>query len=156
MLVDTPAAIRQCPFFEEFQPRHVEKFISAGSEVRFTKDEIIFREGEDSRLFYVIVSGKVALEATLAGRKHLIQTLCAGSELGWSAPLKFERAFQARALENVHALAFDVADIDAACEGNPYFKAAFLKRMFTVVAERLQSTLQLADAMAVTKADNGI
>src|ERR1035438_1171167 len=65
MTTDTLTELSQVSFFEEFLPRHMEKLNSLGSEVHFNKDEIIFRENQDSKVFYVILSGRIALEASL-------------------------------------------------------------------------------------------
>lgn len=152
MTLDAMASLRQSAFFEEFRPRHMEKLLALGSEVLFAKDEVIFREDEESRLFYVILSGRVALEANIGGRIRRIQTLFANDELGWSAMLSRRRHFQARALEPVRAMAFEGEALREACRDDPYFGCAFLERMFTVVAERLQSTrIQLAAALADAK-----
>ena len=87
------------------------------------------------------------------GRQVRIDTLFGGDELGWSAVLQRKKQFQARALESVEALVFEVSRMHDAFEGNPYFGRAFLERLATVVAERLQNTrLQLAAALAETQA----
>ena len=81
-----------------------------------------------------------------------IDALYGGDELGWSAVLQRKKQFQARALEAVQALVFEVSAMHDAFEGNPYFGRAFLERLATVVAERLQNTrLQLAAALAETQ-----
>jgi hypothetical protein len=67
MMIDTLTAMRQCPFFEEFQPKHMEKLMALGTQVEFEKDEIIFHEEDESHLFYVILTGRVVLEAHYAG-----------------------------------------------------------------------------------------
>ena len=149
MTTDTLTVLRECAFFEEFAPRHIDKLMTLGTEVHFDKDEIVFREGDEAKLFYVIVSGRVVLEAAAGGRNVAIQTLFSGDELGWSAVLSRPRQFQARALEPVKAMSFEVTALRDACAGNPYFGCALLERLFRVVAERLESTrLQLAAAQA--------
>lgn len=50
------------PFSEEFQPHHVNILTELASEIRFDKDWIIFREGDECGTFYLILSGRVALE----------------------------------------------------------------------------------------------
>jgi CRP/FNR family transcriptional regulator, cyclic AMP receptor protein len=142
MTTDTMAALRQCAFFDEFQPKHMEKLMRLGEEHRYQKGEVIFHEGEDSNLFFVLLSGRVALEATVGGKPVLIQTLLPSDELGWSAILGQKRLFQARALDQVEVMAFEVPRLREACQGNPYFGYAFMGRLFQVVAERLESTRQ--------------
>jgi CRP-like cAMP-binding protein len=139
----------RCPFFGQFQPKHLEKLMTLGAQVHFTEGDILFREGDETPQFYVLLSGRVALEASFGGRQVRIDTLFAGDELGWSAVLKRKKQFQARALEAVEALVFEVSAMHDAFDGNPYFGRAFLERLLTVVAERLQNTrLQLAAALA--------
>lgn len=153
MTTSAKMALSQCAFFEEFQPRHMDKLMTLGSELHFQKDEIVFREGEESGLFYVILSGRVALEASVNGRLFHIQTLFAGEELGWSAVLGGRRQFQARALEPVEAMSFEISRLRDACNANPYFGCAFLERLFRVAAARLETTrLELLKALAAIQA----
>lgn len=135
------------PFLEGFDPKHVEKIAGLAYEARFAKDQIIFREGDQSSLFYLLQSGKVSLEVLALGKVARIQTLGEGDELGWSSIFSGGRKqFQARALGAVRALAFDGAQLQAACEEDPVFGYALLKRLLGVVAERLQATrMQLMD-----------
>ena len=152
-MVEETATLDRCPFFEHFQPKHLEKLRQLGSQLAFAKDEIIFREDDDSSLFYVIISGRVALEAEVAGRRHRIQTLYSGDELGWSAVLNRRKQFQARALEPVEVMAFESSALRDAFDTNPYFGRAFLERLLAVVAERLQGTrLQFVSALADERA----
>ena len=149
MTPQSAATLHGLPIFEELRARHMEKLLTLGTEVHFAKDEIIFHEDDEAKLLYVILSGRVALDAVVAGRNVRIQVLYAGDDLGWSAVLSQKRQFQARPLEPVGALAFEIATLRRACEANPYFGCAFFERMFTLVADRLQSTReQLAAALA--------
>jgi len=155
-MIAEKAPLDRCPFFEHFQPKHLEKLNQLGSHRSFAKDEVIFREDDDSSLFYVILSGRVAMEAEIAGRRLRIQTLYSGDELGWSAVLNRRKQFQARALEPVEVMAFEAAALRDAFDTNPYFGRAFLERLVAVVAERLQGTrLQLVSALAEDRAAAG-
>ena len=143
MTPQSAATLHGLPIFEELRARHMEKLLTLGTEVHFAKDEIIFHEDDEAKLLYVILSGRVALDAVVAGRNVRIQVLYAGDDLGWSAVLSQTRQ------EPVGALAFEIATLRRACEANPYFGCAFFERMFTLVADRLQSTReQLAAALA--------
>lgn len=139
--------LREHPFLEGFKPQHVQKMAEMALEVQFGRDQIVFKEGEECGLFYLIVSGKVALEASAPGRILRIQTLEAGEELGWSSVLASgAKRFQARSLEPVKALAFDGARLRQACEQDSAFGYALILRLLKVVAGRLEATrLQLMD-----------
>lgn len=138
------------PFLEGFKPEHVRKMAELALEVQFGRDQIIFREGQESGLFFLLLSGKVALEVSAPGRIFRVQTLGPGEELGWSSVLgEGGKHFQARSLETVRALAFEGARLRQLCEQDPSFGYALMRQLLKVVAERLQATrLQLLDVYA--------
>lgn len=139
--------LQRHPFIEEFPPAYVEKLVAMATRVRFERDQVIFREGDDCSEFYLIVSGLVALEIDALDHVLRVHTLAAGDELGWSALLMGQgKHFQARALERVEALALDGGELLAACKQDTAFGFAFMHRLLGVVAGRLQATrLQVLD-----------
>jgi CRP-like cAMP-binding protein len=141
------AVLKTHPFVEEFQPEHIDRLRTMAREVHFASDQTIFSEGDDAHDFYLIVSGRVALEMQEPDHVLRVQTLGAGDELGWSSILMGRgKYFQARALEPVDALAFDGPQLLAACRDDKGFGFALMYRMLGVVSERLQATrLQLHD-----------
>jgi CRP-like cAMP-binding protein len=121
---------RELPFLKGLSAEFIEKIVAMASEVRFAADEIIFRAGEKSDFFYLLRSGKVALEVCTSGHTLVVQTLGEGDELGWSSYLAEEtRCFQARALVRVQALRFDGARLRKACEADPSLGFALEHRL---------------------------
>jgi CRP-like cAMP-binding protein len=141
------ALLRKHPFVEEFEPQHVQKLAEFAREVHFPRDQVVFHEGDECSEFYLIVKGMIALEMEEPGHTLRVQTLTSGDELGWSALLMSAgKHFQARALEDTDALAFDGPKLFEACRADPAFGFAFMYRLLGVVAGRLHSTrLQLHD-----------
>jgi CRP/FNR family transcriptional regulator, cyclic AMP receptor protein len=141
------AVLHEHPFTEEFQPQHIEKLTAHAKHVEFGPDQIIFHQDDECSDFYLIVSGRVALEIEAPDHTLRVQTLTAGDELGWSAILMGRRKhFQARALERVEALSLEGAELLAACRQDTAFGFALMYRLLGVVSERLQATrLQLLD-----------
>lgn len=137
MIMDTETAVRQCSFFDGFQPKHMEKLMALGTEVHFSQDQLIFRQDEESDLFYIVLTGRVALEAIYHGKIIPLEMMYPHDEFGWVAVVDRKRQFQARALEPVTAMQFEVAEVSAACRHNPYFGCAFLERLFTIAVEQL-------------------
>jgi CRP-like cAMP-binding protein len=87
---------------EGLDPHHLDKLASLATKVSFERDQIIFREGEAHNKFYIILSGKVALEIRAPSRVFRVQTLQEGDEFGWSALMEQgRRHFEARALRRV-------------------------------------------------------
>ncbi len=142
--------LREHPFLQGMKAEHVARMADLAQEVQIGKDQMIFRQGDESGLFYLILSGKVALEATAPGRILRVQTVGAGEELGWSSAMsEGGKNFQARVLEPVQVLTFDGARLRQACQEDPVFGYQFLQKLLRVVVRRLQATrMQLLDLYA--------
>ncbi len=136
------------PFTRAFWPDHISRLAALASEAQFGAGEIVFEEGDHSSFFYLIVTGNVALEVATPGRPVRVATLYAGDVLGWSSITEDDsKQFQARAMEPVHAIAFDGARLRHACERDYAFGFAFMRAMATVLSARLHAVrTQLLDS----------
>ena len=130
------------PFFQGMKPEHLEVIAGCATEATFESDQILFREGEPANKFYLIQSGRVALEAhELADGTAPVQELGAGDVLGWSWLFPpFVWHFQARALEPTGAVVLDGAHLMVAAERNGNFGYELMKRVAQVLIHRLQAT----------------
>ena len=139
--------LQRHPFVESFRPEHVQRLAALATEVHFDTDQVIFHEGDDYSVFYLLGEGMVALELETPGHVLRVQTLYAGDELDWSALLpKAGKHFQARALTPVTALAFEGGQLLQSFNAEPEFGLAFMLRLMGVVSERLRATrVQLVD-----------
>ena len=135
------ALLQDHPFTKGFWPDHVTRLAAMAGDVKFAPGELIFHEGDHSSLFYLLISGNVALEVLPAARPVRVATLFAGEVLGWSSVTGEVdgKQFQARALEEVHALAFDGARLRHACEEDYAFGFFFLRAVLNVMSERLHA-----------------
>jgi CRP-like cAMP-binding protein len=140
-------ALKKHPFVAEFPPEHVDLLATLAKEVHFDEGQVIFHEGDDYSVFYLLGEGMVALELEAPDHVLRVQTLYAGDELDWSAVLpNAGKHFQARALSPVTALAFEGGQLLATFKRNPEFGLAFMLRLMGVVSERLRATrVQLLD-----------
>jgi CRP/FNR family transcriptional regulator, cyclic AMP receptor protein len=142
-----PNELHSHPFVAEFQPEHLARLAALAKPVHFDADQVIFREGDDYSVFYLLVDGMVALELEVPGHLLRVQTLYAGEVFDWSALLPHAgKHFQARALDRVTAQAFEGEQLLASFKDDPEFGLAFMLRLMGVVSERLRATrLQLLD-----------
>ena len=140
-------ALERHPFVSDFSPQDQARLAALAKEVRFAPDQVIFREGDDYSVFYLLGKGMVALELEVPGHVLRVQTLYAGDVFDWSALLPHAgKHFQARALDAVTALAFEGDQLLASFKADPQFGLAFMLRLMGVVSERLRNTrLQLVD-----------
>jgi CRP/FNR family cyclic AMP-dependent transcriptional regulator len=135
------------PFVADFPTQDRIRLAALAKRVTFAPDQVIFREGDDYSVFYLLGKGMVALELEVPGHVLRVQTLYAGDVFDWSALLPHAgKHFQARALDEVTALAFEGDQLLASLRADPQFGLAFMLRLMGVVSERLRNTrLQLVD-----------
>lgn len=138
------------PFVVDFRPEHTARLAAMARQVDFQAGQVVFHEGDDYSVFYLLGAGMVALELDTPGQLLRVQTLYAGDELDWSAVLPHAgKHFQARALEPTTALAFEGDELLASFKADPEFGLAFMLRLMGVVSERLRATrLQLLDMVS--------
>ena len=136
------ARIAAQPFFQGLGAPHLKLLGDCAMATTFVREQVVFREGDLANRFYLIETGKVALEfRTSAGRLVLVETIGAGELLGWSwlfPPYRWH--FEARALEETSAVFFYGTRLRAFCDEDHRFGYELLKRMAEVAIKRLEST----------------
>jgi CRP/FNR family cyclic AMP-dependent transcriptional regulator len=145
------------PFSKDFGPPQVERLAALARPVSFAPQEVVFQTGELCNDFYLIISGRVALEIPVGARTLRIQTLGDGDEFGFSALIMGRgMSFQARALQQVEALAFDGGALLAGCRADPELGFSLMRKLLLMVSERLDATrLQLIDTYSPVAARAG-
>ena len=147
--------IAEQPFFRGLSPQQLRTLADDAMRTWFEAGELIFREGDLANRFYVIVEGKVALQAPESrGRIVRLQTIGAGELLGWSwlfSPYIWH--LHARALEPTEAIFFYGTRLREQCENNPELGYEMFRRVSEVMMQRLQATrLLLLDAHSAAPA----
>jgi CRP-like cAMP-binding protein len=148
MIEENIGLLKSHPFTEALWPEHVARLGAMTSEARFRPGEVIFHEGDHSSFFYLLISGNVALEVLSPGRPLRVATLYAGEVLGWSSVTGDGegKQFQARALDDVHALAFDGTRLRHSCEEDYALGFSLMRAILKVLSGRLHAVrAQLVD-----------
>ena len=148
---ELPDLIAEIPFLQPLRPETIATIAGCGRNRVFRRGELLMREGRPAHHFYVLRGGSVALETFVPDRGPLvIETIHAGDPLGWSWLFPPHRArFDARALDDVHAIEFDGDCLRMKSERDPELGYEFLKLFGSVLAERLEHTrLRLIDVYA--------
>jgi CRP-like cAMP-binding protein len=141
------AAVQKHPFAQGLTPEHCATLASLARPASFAQGDMIFREGDERHEFFLLLSGRVALEMMAQGKPLRVHTLEGGDELGWSSVIVGRgKLFQARALEPVEALAFDGYALLERCRADTGFGYKIMHRLLGVVSGRLQAArLQVLD-----------
>jgi CRP-like cAMP-binding protein len=140
--------IARHPFLDGVDPQHLPLLAVGALPVCFVPGQIIAREGDEATHFYLILKGRIALEALIPAQGQVkFQTIGTGEALGWSwlfPPFRWH--FSARALEEAEAVQLETARLRAAADANPKFGYELARRLTSVLLQRLQATnLQLRD-----------
>lgn len=142
------ALLSEHPFFEGLDSKYIQLIAGCASNVVFEEGEQLFKEGDEANFFYVIRSGKVALEVFVPRRGGVnILTVEDGDVVGWSwlfPPYRWH--FDARAIELTRAAAFDARCLRGKYEEDPVLGYELMKRFAQVMLDRLNmSRLQMLD-----------
>lgn len=139
--------VKAHPFSKGLAPEHCVTLAGLGRRVRHPADTVLFAEGDDAHEFFLLLSGRVALEAIAQGKALRVQTVEAGEGFGWSAVIEGRgKLFQARALEPVEALAFDGHALLERCRADTGFGYKIMHRLLGIVSGRLSAArMQLLD-----------
>ena len=147
----SPVRLDQLAFFEGFDVAFLAKIAAYASERSYDAGVGLFREGDAADAFFLIVSGKVALEVVLHDRpRRTIQTIGPNEVLGWSwlvPPAQWR--LDARTVKATRLVAIAAGPLRTALNENPEQGYRFLLRLLPVIAERLENTrVQLLDIHA--------
>ena len=128
------------PFFAGLDESASTLVAGCATNLHFHNGEQLFREGEPADTFFVIRSGRVALEMRLPTGSVVLDTAEKGEVVGWSWLVPpYRWTFDARALDETSVVAFDGACLRAKCQTDPALGYDLLQRVVHVMSDRLHS-----------------
>jgi CRP/FNR family cyclic AMP-dependent transcriptional regulator len=130
------------PFFAGLNADAMRLIAGCASNVHFAEGEFLFEEGHEANQFWVIRRGRVAMQMESPGQGAIVtDTMDEGEVVGWSWLVPPYRFFaDGRAVTPVSATALDGACLRGKCEADPELGYQLLKRVTSVMYQRLQST----------------
>jgi CRP/FNR family transcriptional regulator, cyclic AMP receptor protein len=140
--------VSESPVFEGMTEEQLQLIAGCAQNAGFAAGERLFREGEPADTFYLVRKGRVALSTHAPARGPvLIETLDPGEIVGWSWIVPpYVWHFDARAVDDVRAVAFDGACLRGKCETDHALGYELMRRFGGVMLDRLQHTrLRLLD-----------
>ena len=140
--------VSESPVFEGMTNEQLQLIAGCAQNAGFAAGERLFREGEPADTFYLVRKGRVALSTHAPARGPvLIETLDPGEIVGWSWIVPpYVWHYDARAVDDVRAVAFDGACLRGKCETDHALGYELMRRFGGVMLDRLQHTrLRLLD-----------
>ena len=130
----------QHPFLRSLSPEHQAIVLHNAKQKDFATGELILKQGEPANCFYLIESGRVAVEAGAQSGKN-VQTIGPGEALGWSWLFPpFSWHFSARAMEPTKCVVLDGGHLLVIAEEDPKFGYDLMRRISQMLVTRLQAT----------------
>jgi CRP/FNR family transcriptional regulator, cyclic AMP receptor protein len=145
---DLSKILRSHPFLNDLDENYVKQIVGCASNVVFRENDYIFKEGEQATRFYLIRTGKVALEINGREKGRIrVLTLGPGQILGWSwIVLPYRWHFDAQVVENVRAISLDGECLRKKFDEDPKLGYEMMKRFTQILEQRLNVTrIQLID-----------
>ena len=129
------------PFLAGLDEHQLEILADCAAPAHFSPNEILFRAGDPARGFFLVESGRIAVEGGEdASSPVLIDTVVAGEPLGWSWMWEpFICEYSARALEESSAIFFDALKLAEHRGGDLTLGHELFKRMSQVMVRRLSA-----------------
>jgi CRP/FNR family transcriptional regulator, cyclic AMP receptor protein len=132
------------PFLRGLNPSQLAMLAECAMTTNCAAGQRIFREGETANRFYLLLAGRVQVEAEAPDRPAVpVEIVTAGDVLGWSwlfPPYTWN--FTARALTPVRAIFFYGTWLRERCEGDAELGYELMRRTAVVLMRRLQATRQ--------------
>ena len=132
----------QQPFFAGLDAEALSVLAGCAQNVHFAAGDLLFSEGGEADSFYVVRSGRVALEVhDPRGGTLVVDTADEGDVVGWSWLIPpYRWIFDARAVTAISALQFDGVCLRGKCEADPRLGYALMQRVTQVMYARLQAS----------------
>jgi len=143
--------VREHPFYSGMKEEFLELISGCAKNVRFEAGQYMFNEGQPADQFYLLRSGRVALQISAPERTLTVQTVGEDEIVGasWLVP-PYRWGFDAKALELTRAIAMDAACLRGKSEGDHDLGYELMKRFMPVLIQRLHATrLQILDVYGV-------
>jgi CRP-like cAMP-binding protein len=140
---DNIEALKEISFFQGVHEPLLEQLATMCWEVKFPARTTIFEEFDRAKDAYFILDGRISLAICDGKGCRQISIVGKGELLGWSPLIGRTRLFDtARAATDVKAICFQADELLEFCKQHSDFGFEFVRRVATVLAERLSATRQ--------------
>jgi len=149
--VSIVASLNSSWFASGLEPETATRLAALANVYHAEPGEQLFREGDPSDLFGVVIRGRIALRTLVPERGEItILTIEPGDVFGWSTVVPpYRSTSNATAIEAVEAIVFEAAGIRAALRTDCQLAIALYPRIMLAVSRRLAATRhQLLDLYA--------
>jgi CRP/FNR family cyclic AMP-dependent transcriptional regulator len=133
--------IARHPMAEGLSRENLAVLVACATCASFHKGQLLFSEGDSAQNFYLIQSGKIALELNRGDERMQIDVIGPGSVLGWAWMFPpYYWHFDARIIEPTRLISFYGKRLREECEHDRALGYRLANYMAGLVIQRLQKT----------------
>jgi CRP-like cAMP-binding protein len=129
------------PLFRGMKTQHLRTIGESATVVRFEPGNVVFEEGEPAHRFYLIRTGKVALQLlSYRIEPFTLMTLEQGDIIGWSwlfPPYRWK--FTAKALDVTQTISLDGRSVRVRCDEDHDLGYELMKRFAQIIENRVEA-----------------
>jgi len=133
--------LEEHPLFRGMKEQHLRTLAESATIVRFEPGDVIFEEGDPAHRFYLIRTGRVALQlVSYRVEPFTLMTLEEGDIIGWSwlfPPYRWK--FTAKALGVIRAISIDGRSVCASCDEDHDLGYELMKRFAQICENRVEA-----------------
>jgi CRP/FNR family transcriptional regulator, cyclic AMP receptor protein len=143
------------PFFAGLDDNEICYIAGCGANLHMPAGHELFTEGDRANTFYVVQEGLVAIELHVPGL--VVDRVGPGGVVGWSWLFPpYQRQFDARAVEDLTAIALDGARMRTKCDEDTDLGYRLMQRFARLANERMQTArVQLLELVDTKKSRAG-
>ncbi len=131
-------------FFAGMSAKHLEDLRAHTKYSYFEPGDLLLRQGDLANRFYVVVSGRVAIEHEVKGERICVQEVGPGEPAGFSWSFTPEKLhFNARAIEPVKAVFFYGTLLREDCELDPSLGLELMTRAGRTLVQRMEGLIEI-------------
>jgi toluene monooxygenase system ferredoxin subunit len=136
---DTAEMLGGVAFFSGFAEGQRRRMAASARLVKLRAGQQIYRVGEPSHVFYLLVEGSVFFSFAVGQRQAPAQVIGRGEVFGWAALVEAgtPRNGSAAAMTDCTALAFDGADLLALADADHSFGYALMRALNKIITGTL-------------------
>ena len=127
-------------FFHDFKDEHLEKIARLCQEEICQPQDVIIKEGEEAKNFYILIEGTLAIQIQIKKYQDaIVSTIEKKGELfGWSAMVE-PKSYTAsvKCLEKTKVLSICGGELEKLFEDDPVMGLAFMQKIASLIDNRL-------------------
>ena len=128
------------PFFAGLAPETIELIAGCAGNIHVGPGQYLFHEDDPADAFYLVRSGRVALQVRTPTADAVLDAIHEGDVIGWSWLVPpYRWTFDARATEETSLVAFEATCLREKCQRDATVGYELLTHVVQVIATRLHS-----------------